>query len=122
MATSPAERAASVVGAISVVRQGRSACELHARHLRTGHVMQLDAMELAHEQPVAAEAPLAGSAAELSDLLLTAVFGSRPARQAPDVGARTRRKAGVVVRELSWAAWTAALETERADTCMPDQE
>jgi hypothetical protein len=102
--------ATEVHAQLSMFRDQHDAVARHAASLAAGHVMTLDAMELTYKAELRVMPALAESPAQLSERFLTALFGSWPIDTGRRANGITRRRQGVVVSEVSWAAWESAAQ------------
>jgi len=106
----PTERATLVHTIVSKFRDQQDAVVCHAASLAAGHVMQLNAMELTYQIEPEVFTALADSPAQLSERLLTALFGAWPIDAGRRAHGITQRRQGVVVSEVAWAAWESAAQ------------
>lgn len=106
----PSQLAASVHGQILKFRDQHDAVVRHAASLAAGHVMTLNAMELTYTAEPEVLTALASSPSQLSDRLLSALFGSWPIDTGRRANGITQRRQGVVVSEVPWAAWESAAQ------------
>lgn len=104
----PTEFATRVHRQVSMFRDRHGEVARHAAGIASAHVVDLgpfDLDQLTGQLPTTA---VANSPAELSDRLLSALFGSWPCDDRRRIHFVAARPPGMIVTEVDWSAWTRA--------------
>ena len=105
----PTRLAKALHGRIGMLRDQHEAVQSFQPPSQGGHVWEIDPAMAPDVGLGPLDTPIADTPAALSDQLLAVLFGQWPPVGAPSAVAPQRRAPSIVVREVGWDEWQAAV-------------